>query len=262
MERVARPHRREIRAVSPQRRTPIDTLNADISGRVGPFELNLSLHLQGRPLALIGPNGAGKTTCLKMLLGIYRPSAGRIEVGRRVLFDAQQSVDLAPEDRRLGYMPQNYGLFDHMSVTGNIAFGMNSLGKSKVEIAHRVQQLLAELDISHLAERAPASLSGGEKQRVALARALAIDPCALLLDEPLAALDRGARRRTRDYLREYLGQLNLPTLIVTHDPADVHALCDRVVAIERGAQVQCGSVEQFRRAPKTPFLQDFFCPDL
>ena len=219
------------------------------------------MHLRGRPLALIGPNGAGKTTCVKMLLGIHRPDAGRIEVGERVFFDARSGVNLAPEARRIGYMPQNYGLFDHMSVQANIAFGMASLKKSKAEIAERVQQLLAELDISALARRAPASLSGGEKQRVALARALAIDPCALLLDEPLAALDRGARRRTRDYLRDSLDRLNLPTLLVTHDPADVRALCAQVVALEDGALIQHGSVAELERAPKTTFLEDFFRPD-
>src|SRR5690554_2285806 len=148
-----------------------------------------------------------------------------------------------------------------MSVQANIAFGMASLKKSKAEIAERVQQLLVELDISALAGRTPASLSGGEKQRVALARALAIDPCALLLDEPLAALDRGARQRTRNYLRDYLGHLNLPTLLVTHDPADVRALCERVVALEDGAITQSGSVDEVRRAPKSVFLEDFFRPD-
>jgi len=219
------------------------------------------VHLHGAPLALIGPNGAGKTTCVKMLLGIYRPDAGRIEVGERVLFDARSRVDLAPEARRIGYMPQNYGLFDHLSVQENIAFGMAALGKPKAETAHRVQQLLNEFNILSLAGRTPASLSGGEKQRVALARALAIDPCALLLDEPLAALDRGARQRTRNYLRDYLGHLNLPTLLVTHDPADVRALCERVVALENGAITQSGTVNEVRRAPKSVFLEDFFRPD-
>lgn len=228
---------------------------------MGDFHLSASLHLQGRPLALIGPNGAGKTTFLKMLLGIYRPEAGRIEVGGRVLFDAPSGVNLAPEARRIGYMPQNYGLFHHMSVQANIAFGMASLNKSKAEVRQRVHQLLAKLDIAPLARRAPASLSGGEKQRVALARALAIDPCALLLDEPLAALDRGARRRTRTFLRDTLDRLNLPTLLVTHDPADVRTLCEHVVALEDGALIQHGSIAELERAPKTPFLAEFFRPD-
>lgn len=195
-----------------------------------------------------------------MLLGIYRPTAGRIKVGSHLLFDAERPVDVAPERRRIGYMPQNYGLFHHMSVRANISFGIECRGISKADTDRQTMRLLEKLDLSALAERAPQTLSGGEKQRVALARALAIEPRALLLDEPLAALDRSARAQTRTYLRTYLGQLNLPTLVVTHNPTDAGALCDYIVAVENGEVVQTGSVEQVKKAPKTAFLKEFFRP--
>jgi ABC-type sulfate/molybdate transport systems ATPase subunit len=233
-------------------------LRADITGFVGDFKIDASLQVKDKPLALIGPNGAGKTTCLKMLLGIYRPEAGRVEVGSRALFDSEAGIDIAPENRRIGYVPQNYGLFDHMSVEANVAFGLAAAGKPAAYVARRVRELLDELQIAALAERAPKTLSGGEKQRVALARALAIEPCALFLDEPLAALDRRARRRTRDYLRDCLGELNLPTIIVTHDPADALALCEDIVALEDGAVVQAAPTTRVQMAPETAFVEDFF----
>ena len=227
-------------------------LSLSLRGQAGALALDVSLRVDG-VLALLGPNGAGKTTLLKLILGVLPPLAGRVALGERVLYDPAQRIDLPPEERELGWVPQHYALFPHLSVAGNVGFGARS-----PDDAARAE---ARLELAALRDRRPDTLSGGERQRVALARALAAAPRALLLDEPLAALDAGARRQLRASLGELLRGLELPALVVTHDPDDAAAIADRVAVLEAGRVVQEGTLDELRARPGTSFVEELFRRD-
>jgi ABC-type sulfate/molybdate transport systems ATPase subunit len=235
----------------------VNRLGFDLEGRIGSLDLAVHLETGDRPLVLVGPNGAGKTSVLLMVLGALRPLRGRVELDGEVLFDAERRIDLAPEERGLGYVPQDYGLFPHMTVIGNVAFGLECRHRlRRAERRERALALLEALDVGHLANRLPRSLSGGEGQRVALARALASEPRALLLDEPLAALDASVRRQLREFLPSRLAMLKLPAIVVTHDPADAAALGQDIAVIEAGRLVQRGTLRDLRERPATPFVAE------
>jgi molybdate transport system ATP-binding protein len=211
------------------------------------FELELALELGDETLALVGPSGAGKTTVLRSIAGLVRPDRGRIELGDTTLFDSDRGVDLPPELRRVGLVFQEYALFPHLSVEGNVAFG----GRA------RAAELLARFRIAHLAKARPGELSGGERQRVALARALARNPAVLLLDEPMAALDAHTRADVRAELQELLRELGLPTILVTHDFEDAAALADRVGVISQGRVLQLGPPDELIASPADAFVAAF-----
>ncbi len=230
-------------------------LAIDVDADVGTLELRAQLPAHEGTTILIGPNGAGKSTFLKSVLGVIHPKRGSIELGGRSLFKSSEGVDVATEDRRLGYVPQRYALFSHMTVLRNVGFGIR--GISRKEREERVMELLEDLGVAHLAGRKTPSLSGGESQRVALARALAIGPRALLLDEPMAALDAGARRKVRRFLSVRLRAIGIPTIVVSHDVDDVESLGGRIAVLESGRIVQVGDLEQLRKNPATPFVHEF-----
>lgn len=227
---------------------------------LGDLELDVDLEGGEEPVALIGPNGAGKTTLLRTIAGAYRPDAGLIRVGDADLFDSGRGLDLPPDERHVGYVPQGYGLFPHLSVAENVAFGLRAARSAAGPQDRRAAAtaLLERVGCAHLAARSPRTLSGGEQQRVALARALAVEPRMLLLDEPLAALDARARRAVRAYLAEYLGKRRGPALVVSHDQRDVRALGGPVCVIEDGRVVQRGSAEELAAHPATDFVEAFF----
>ena len=228
-------------------------LSVRVDADIGALELRAELPAHDGTTIIIGPNGAGKSTLLKAILGVVRPKSGKVTLSERVLFSAD--TDVPTEERRLGYVPQRYALFSHMTVFDNVGFGIRGVDKS--ERKQRVMDLLSDLGIRDLAERKTTALSGGESQRVALARALAIRPQALLLDEPMAALDAGARRKVREFLGGRLKSIGLPTLVVSHDADDVSALGGRVAVLESGKIVQFGSLDELRDAPATPFVREF-----
>ena len=211
--------------------------------------LDLELAVGEETVLLAGPNGAGKSTLLRMLLGVATPDSGRIALGGRTLFDG--AINLPPEERRLGYLPQDYALFPHLDVRRNVGFGLRGDDRGP-----RTQEVLEALQITALATRRVQELSGGERQKVALARALAPRPHALLLDEPFAALDPQARRQLRQFLSAQLESLRLPALVVSHDPADA-GVGRRIVMMERGRIAQVGTLEALRAAPATPFIAEW-----
>jgi molybdate transport system ATP-binding protein len=220
--------------------------------------MDVRLDTRGGPLVLVGPNGAGKTTLLLMLLGIRRPQSGRIVVGGVTVFDSERRIDVAVEQRRLGYVPQDYALFPHMTVRENVEFARESGSNGdRASARAHCQRALEDFGLSKLHDRKTADLSGGEKQKVALARALAANPRALLLDEPLAALDATARREVRAFLASYLKKLDLPSVLVTHDPADAAAFGHRIAVLERGCIVQVGTWDELRRSPASAFVEQF-----
>jgi molybdate transport system ATP-binding protein len=198
-----------------------------------------------RALAVIGPSGSGKTTLLRLIAGLTRPAAGTVECdGERWSGDG---IWVPPEGRRVGFVFQDYALFPHMSVHANVAF----------EARADVEALLERLRIDHLAAARPGSLSGGERQRVALARALAIQPRALLLDEPLAALDPSTRSAVAAELSQVIDEAAVPTVVVTHSYEEAVMFADRVAVMDRGAIVQHGPAAEVVEAPASAFVAEF-----
>jgi ABC-type sulfate/molybdate transport systems ATPase subunit len=235
------------------------TLEARVRATLGPLRLDVALTAGPGPLVLAGPSGAGKTRLLLLLLGVLRPAEGRVVLGGRTLLDTAAGVDVPTEARGLGYVPQEAGLFPHLTALGNVAFAVSCRHPRlpTPEQRARALALLAQVGLASHAEARPAQLSGGERQRVALARALASEPQALLLDEPLSALDVDTRRQVRDFLARLLAETGLPALVVSHEPRDVAALGARVVVLEKGRVVQQGTAAELRAAPATPFVQAF-----
>jgi molybdate transport system ATP-binding protein len=224
----------------------VATLSADFRLPLRAFELRLALEVE-RTVALVGPSGAGKSSVLRVISGLARPEAGRVELGGDAWVDVERGVFRAPEERRVGLVFQEYALFPHLSVRQNVAFAGKEL----------VDELLERFRISQLAGARPGELSGGERQRVALARALARDPVVLLLDEPLAALDAHTKATVRVELEELLRGFALPTLIVTHDYEDAVALAETVGVLVEGKLRQIGSPEELVARPADPFVASF-----
>ena len=242
--------------------TPRGTADWEVRLRahLGSFELDVDLRGGEAPVALIGPNGAGKTTLLRLVAGVHRPDAGLIRVGGEVLYDSERALIRSPEERRVAYVPQGFGLFPHLSAADNVAFALHA-ARPRLPRTDRLRaagEILAAMDAAHLRHRRPASLSGGERQRVALTRALLVDPLLLLLDEPLSSLDAQARQALRDHLAEHLADRARPAIVVSHDARDVLALNADVYAIEDGRIVQHGPAERIAADPATPFLAEFF----
>lgn len=196
---------------------------------------------------LFGPSGSGKTTLLDCVTGLATPDAGRIAVGERVLFDADTRVDLPVAKRGVGYVLQDLALFPHLTVGQNSEYGLARLPRAVRK--QRVAAMLHEFRIDHLRHQRPAEISGGERQRVALARALVTDPCVLLLDEPLAALDAPSKSKILDDLRRWNQAHGIPILYVTHSREEVIALGERVLVIEQGRIVAQGTPHEVLSAP-------------
>jgi molybdopterin-binding protein len=217
----------------------MDALTAAFRAPLRAFDVDVSLDASG-PLALVGPSGSGKSTVLRALAGLVKPASGRIALGDDVWFDDRRC--LRPEERPVGLVFQQYALFPHLTVRGNVAY------------AGPVGNLLERFGIAHLADARPAALSGGEQQRVALARALARRPRLLLLDEPLAALDAHTRTTVRGELRELLRELGLPAVVVTHDFEDAAALADTVGVLVEGRLRQVASPAELVARPADAFV--------
>jgi len=239
--------------------TDANHLQLQISTRIGNLQLNVQFDADIQTLVLIGPNGSGKSSLLSLVLGVLEPDSGRIALGGEVLSDSSTKTFMPVEARRIGYLPQDYALFPHLTVRENVAFARASANPSEPRAVRteRVNALLAELSLTDYARRRPGALSGGEKQRVALARALAAAPRALLLDEPLAALDVHARRKVRTLLAAHLKKIALPTIIVTHDAAEARELGTHFAVLEAGQMTQLGTWEELAAAPKSRFVARF-----
>src|SRR4051812_40781507 len=192
-----------------------------------------------RVMVLFGPSGSGKTTILRCLAGLDQPQEGSIRFGDEVWFDASARLNRTPQQRRLAYVAQDYGLFPHLTVDQNVRFGMDADSR---DAGKRVETLLRTVHLQGMGSRLPAQLSGGERQRVALARALARNPRLILLDEPLAALDLPLRDPMRQELRQFLRSVDVPSIVVTHDRVDALTLGDRMAALPGGYVRQVGPV--------------------
>ena len=206
---------------------------------------------KGQLIGLLGPSGGGKTSILRMLAGLETPDRGDI------LFHGERVNDLPPQERGIGFVFQNYALFKHMTVEGNIAFGLEVKKWSKSRIRERVAELVELTGLSGFEKRYPHQLSGGQRQRVAFARALAPQPQLLLLDEPFAAIDAKIRQELRAWLREMIDRLGITSIFVTHDQAEAIEVADEIMIINQGRLEQKGTPREIYQNPQTPFVAAF-----
>jgi spermidine/putrescine transport system ATP-binding protein len=206
---------------------------------------------QGEFFTLLGPSGCGKTTCLRLIAGFEMPDAGTISL------EGRDITQLPPHQRQVNTVFQSYALFPHMSVAENVGFGLMMLGQPKSEVAHRVNQMLDLVQMSHLAARKPHQLSGGQQQRVALARALAPKPKVLLLDEPLSALDLKLRKEMQVELKRLQLETGITFVFVTHDQEEALTMSDRVAVMRAGRIEQMGSPRDIYTKPVNRFVAGF-----
>ena len=231
-------------------------LRIDAETALGDFKLDVAAAIgPGECLALAGPSGAGKSSVLRIIAGLLRPDRGRVACGDRVWLDTARGIDLPPDERRCGYVFQDYALFPHLTAWQNVAYGLTRLPRG--ERRGRAVALLERFGVAERADARPRTLSGGERQRVAVARALAVEPDALLLDEPLAALDARTRAAAGRELAAVLREAAVPALLVTHDFQEAALLGDRVGVIDGGRIVQLGTAGELAAAPASPFVADF-----
>jgi molybdate transport system ATP-binding protein len=237
---------------------PVSThpISADLEVRIrkrfpnpeGTFNLNVHFRALAGFTILFGASGAGKTTLLDCVAGLSDPDEGRIVVGGEDLYDSEKKRNVAAWKRRVGYVHQELALFPHLTAEENIAYGLRAL--SAAERTSRCREVLARFRLDRLRDRRPAQISGGERQRVALARALVTEPRALLLDEPLAALDRPTKSSLVSDLRKWNQDHRIPILFVTHNGEEVFALGDEVIVLDTGRIVAQGRPHEVMRAPR------------
>lgn len=213
----------------------------------GGFTLDVDLSFGGGSLGILGASGSGKSMTLKTIAGIETPHSGRIVANEQVLFDSTQKINLRPQQRRVGYLFQQYALFPHMSVTENIACALNHLPKR--DRGPIIKRLLGQFHIEELSRHLPSQLSGGQQQRVALARIFAYEPKTLLLDEPFSALDSYLKEQLqlelRDMLRGYEGNV----VLVTHNRDEAYQLCDEMLVLDEGRCIACGNTKALFAQP-------------
>lgn len=247
-----------VRIATPARSEPqfsTQPLSADLEVRIrkrfsnpeGSFNLNVHFRALAGFTIVFGASGAGKTTLLDCIAGLTDPDQGRIAVGGEDLYDSEKNRNVAAWKRRIGYVHQDLALFPHLTAEENVAYGLRSLGA--LERQTRTGDMLQAFRIDRLRDRRPAQISGGERQRVALARALVTEPRALLLDEPLAALDRPTKSLLVGDLRQWNQHHRVPILFVTHNGEEVFALGDEVIMLDAGRIVAQGQPHEVMHAP-------------
>ena len=216
-------------------RLELDIARTMISGKRR-FALAVQLSTAASRTVIYGPSGSGKSLTLRALAGLLRPDRGVIRLDGQTLFDSERNIDVPPRRRRLGFLFQDYALFPHLTVRQNVAFGLTAawLNPGRAHRSEAVSRWLAAFHLDELADQWPSELSGGQRQRTALARALVNDPRALLLDEPFSALDPALRERMRDELHELLDRVQVPMVMITHDPEDQRRFGQQTFVLRNG----------------------------
>jgi len=233
------------------------SLEAVVGLRRGTLDLDVELTVKSSGVVvLLGPNAAGKTTLLRALAGLVPLERGRVSLDDAVLEDTASGVRVPTERRPVGVVFQDYLLFPHMTTLENVAFGLRARGAGRAAARERALAMLERMGLAELAAAKPRALSGGQAQRVALARALATDPRLLLLDEPLSAMDAGARAELRRGLSRHLAAYDGTCLVITHDPIEAMTLGDQLVVLEAGRVVQAGSPEELSSHPRSRYVAD------
>jgi len=226
----------------------------NISKRFGDFTAldDVSLEVEGGSLtALLGPSGSGKSTLLRIIAGLDHPDEGEIVIS------GEDATALAPQKRNVGFVFQHYAAFKHMTVRGNVAFGLKVRKRPRAEIRKRVDELLRLVGLEAFGDRYPAQLSGGQRQRMALARALAPEPKLLLLDEPFGALDAQVRAELRDWLRRLHDEVHVTTIFVTHDQSEAMDVASQIAVMNHARIEQVGTPSDLYDAPATEFVLRF-----
>ncbi|NLE21825.1 MAG: ABC transporter ATP-binding protein [Actinobacteria bacterium] len=233
------------------------SLEARVALRKGTLDLDVGLTVEASGVVvLLGPNAAGKTTLLRALAGLVPLERGRVVLDGEVLEDTAAGVRVPTERRPIGVVFQDYLLFPHMTSLENVAFGLRARGTPRATARARAHEMLDRVGLAEAAGARPRALSGGQAQRVALARALATDPRLLLLDEPLAAMDAGARAELRRGLTRHLAAFPGTCLVITHDPIEAMTLGDKLVVLEAGRVVQAGTPEELSSHPRSRYVAD------
>ncbi len=231
------------------------TLRAKVSTHLGTLHLDCDVDVDaGVTVAVLGPNGAGKTTLLRVIAGLVAIEKGRVEVDGVVFDDPATGTRVTPEARRVGFVFQDHGLFPHLSVLDNVAFGLRARGLDRGVANARAHEWLERVDLASYAASRPSALSGGQSQRAALARVLVTDPQVLLLDEPLAAVDASGRLELRRALREHLSGFSGVRLLITHDPIEAASLAERVIVLEEGRVTQEGTFTDVTSRPRSTWI--------
>ena len=228
----------------------IEGIRKEFDGFVAVDDVSLSIR-KGEIFALLGASGCGKSTLLRMLAGFEKPTAGEI------ILDGQSMNNIPPYEQAVNMMFQSYALFPHMTVEQNVAFGPNQKKMPKDEVARRVEEMLALVQMSKFAKRKPHQLSGGQQQRVALARAVATSPKLLLLDEPMAALDKKLRSQMQIELVNIVERLNVTCIMVTHDQEEAMTMAHRVAVMDAGRIRQVGTPDEIYEQPNSRFTAEF-----
>lgn len=234
-----------------------DSVSIDLNGISKMYGEHRALHPtdlhvdEGELVTLLGPSGCGKTTLLRIIAGFVKPSSGEVFVNGRDITNVPES------QREVGLLFQSYALFPHMSVAQNVAFGLKMRKMSRPQISEKVDQLLELVSMREFADRYPRRLSGGQQQRVALARVLAIEPKVLLLDEPLAALDRQLRTQMQVELANLVARVGITTVFVTHDQEEALTMSDRIAVMDNGRVAQYGTPAEIYDFPQTEFVANF-----
>jgi len=239
-----------VNATPRLRELVLDGLSRSYGSQTALAALDLEIE-GGEFIALLGPSGCGKSTALNCIAGLIAPTSGTISLDGRPL-------DGMPSERRgFGVVFQSYALFEHMTVRANVAFGLRMRRLPKAEVADRVQQALALVQLGEHAEKYPTQLSGGQQQRVAIARAIVIEPPLVLMDEPLSNLDAKLRLEMRTEIRRLHRELGLTTIYVTHDQEEAFSLADRLVVLREGVAQQVGAPDEIYYRPANPYVADF-----
>jgi sulfate/thiosulfate transport system ATP-binding protein len=228
-----------------------------VSKRFGEFPALTGIDLTvpaGALTALLGPSGSGKSTLLRVVAGLERPDTGSVHIGDH------EVTGVPPQGRGVGFVFQHYAAFKHMTVAGNVAFGLSVRRRPRAEIRARVEELLALVQLEGFADRYPAQLSGGQRQRMALARALAVEPKVLLLDEPFGALDARVRAELRAWLRRLHDEVHVTTVFVTHDQEEAMEVADQIVVMDHGRIEQIGPPRELYEHPANAFVMRFVGP--
>jgi molybdate transport system ATP-binding protein len=232
-------------------------LSANFDTHLGAFHLSMRFAAEaGKTTVLLGESGAGKTTVLQLLAGLLYPDVGQIALNGVVYFDSDKRTCIPPQERPIGYVFQDYVLFPHMTVFENVAFGLRAQRLARRVIAQRVGESLEQAHLVGLDSRRPTQLSGGQQQRVAIARALALQPQLLLLDEPLGALDAQTRREVRQELRHILSQLEITTVMVTHQYLEALLFGYQILVLEGGSVLQHGSQRDLLEHPRSSYVAE------
>ena len=228
-------------------------LEVQLAKKLDGFSLDVSWSVSNELAVLFGYSGSGKSLTLRMIAGLVSPDSGKVTLDGEILFDSETGTSTPPQKRRLGFVTQDLALFPHLSVFKNIAYGLSHL--DKVTRQQRVEEFVTHFHLEGLVRRRPREISGGQRQRVALARALARHPHALLLDEPFSALDLPLRMELWKLISETRADLNIPVVVVTHDPLDAKSFSDSLIVYQQGRVLKTGRPAEVLQTPDAPELK-------